>query len=579
MRRFLKIILSLLVILIIVAAAVPFLVPADKLKDEILAQIEAHTGRKVSIEHVSFSILPSIALDAEGVTVGNPAWAGGGDMAQIKTLKLGLELLPLLHKEYHLKELTLEQPVLMLVKQHGRANWDFGNTENKETAISPAGQETKSGNTGSPHKSLGDLHLDVIAIKDGSATYKDDASPRAETISDLNFTLKAPDLSQKADISLSMLLNGQKTDIALTLDKPLAFEDGSPTNVDLKASYGPYDFTWIGTAVEKGGIPSLTGKLTIPSLDTTTLPQKDSSGAKEQKSTASASAPKPGNASRWSDAPIRLDGLARANADLQFSIGSLTLPKTTLKDINASLRLQGGNLQLATNPVNAYGGTLQLSLSVNTAGVMNINFTAAKAQAEPLLHDFASYDRVSGVVDLKTALNASGTSQRALINSLAGSGSVAFRDGKLKGVNLAAMLRNPGKGVSGSDEEGTDFSELSGTFTVARGIVTTNDFKMNSPLLRVTGAGTADLPNWQEHFLLKPMLVASLQGQDGKDAAGIVVPVDVEGTLDHPHYQPDLKAALQDNLNTLKDPARLKQGVKNLKENLLNGGGLGNLLR
>ena len=55
---------------------------------------------------------------------------------------------------------------------------------------------------------------------------------------------------------------------------------------------------------------------------------------------------------------------------------------------------------------------------------------------------------------------------------------------------------------------------------------------------------------------LKPALVASLQGQGGKNAPGIVVPVKVEGPLDHPSYTPDFAAMLKDNLT---DPGRIKR--------------------
>jgi AsmA protein len=142
-----------------------------------------------------------------------------------------------------------------------------------------------------------------------------------------------------------------------------------------------------------------------------------------------------------------------------------------------------------------------------------------------------------------------------------------FKNGKLKGVNLLGLLKNP-NGAQGSDDS-TDFSEFSGTYTIAKGVMTTNDLKLAAPLLRMTGAGTVDLPNWQDNLLLKPTLVASRQGQSSKgDESGIVIPVAVEGPLDHPRYKPDLRAALQENL---KDPGKLRDNVRSL---LKGGGGL-----
>ncbi len=572
MRRVLKIILSLVILLIVVAIAVPFFVPADKIKDEVLAQIEAKTGREVSIDHVKFAIFPTIALDAETVKIGNPAWALGGNMAEIKTLKVGLELLPLLHGEVKLKELTLDQPVILLIQQKGRANWNFAKAETQKTEEASKPQAGSKQATNKTMAMLNDLHLAQITIKDGVINFRDEIAGKTENITGINLSLVAPNLSEKAELEFSAVYGGKDVKINLTLDKPFAFEIGSLTDVTLKAGYGALDFSWVGKAsLKPDGRPILTGKVTIPSLDVAALSQKDES---KDTTPSKAAAPAKEGASHWSDAPIKLDALGQADADLTISIGSLKMPQTTLDNINTDIHLAQGNLSMKIGPVNAYGGTVKLSVGASAAGAVNVALLAEHAQAEPLLHDFAGYDRVSGTIDIETKLSTYGNSQRTFVGALSGTGSFHFKDGKLKGVDLAGLLHN----LTGAQDTnaGTAFSELSGTYTVAKGIISNNDLKMSSPLLRVTGAGTADLPNWQENFLLKPSLVASLQGQGGKDAPGITIPVKVEGPLDHPHYQPDLQGLLQDNL---KDPAKLKDTVKGLKDTLKQNGGLKGLLR
>jgi AsmA protein len=573
MARFLKIVLGLIVLLILVAVAVPFIVPADKIKNEVLAQIEAKTGRKVTIDHVSFTLFPVLGLSAESAVIGNPSWAPG-NMAEVKSLKVGMELMPLLHGEYKLKELTLEQPVIVLIKQQGKANWQLEEKKEAQKAESAQTGETPAAAESRPRGAVPDLHLDKISITDGTVTYKD--GNKVQTISGINLSIKAPDLSEKADIDLSMLYAGKKLGAALSLDKPLALASGGTAGIDLKADYGALSFNWKGTAAMAGGIPDITGRIDIPSLNTADLSQKGESGGAEPAEerphgTASSGAAPQANASRWSDAPIKLDGLKAANASLEIALGKLTLPKTTLENIVVKLKLAGGDLQVQSNPLQAYGGTVNLSLNATSAGAINLAFAANGAEAEPLLHDFANYDRVSGTIALQAKLAMSGGSQRAFINSLSGNGSVAFKNGKLKGVNLAGLIHNVTRRITGgsqSEDDSTAFSDLSGTFTISRGIVTTRDFRMDSPLLRVTGEGDADLPNWQEHFLLKPKLVASLTGQGGGNEAGLTIPVKVDGPLDHPHYAPDLEAALKENLG---DPSKLKDNVKNLKQ-LVPGG-------
>ena len=555
MGRFFKIVITLILLVLVTAIAVPLVVPAEEIKVKLLAQIKSTTGYDISMDKVSFRLFPTVALTADNVKIANPAWVGGGNMAEIKTLKVGLELMPLLHKQVNLKELTLEHPVLSLVKQQNRANWDMG-TPAARAAGEPQSKAESAEKTSS---ALEQLHLDKIEITDAVITFRDDTTHKTQSFKDFDLTLKAPNLSKEAKIIFSGVYEGKKITFDAKLENPFAFSSGKQTGADLKVGYDKLSFTWKGTvALKNSNHPVITGAIAIPAIDTDDFAGKNAGGK-------TSSAPPPSSGARWSDAPISLEALKSADADLTVSIGKLKTPKTTLSDLSFAIKLTNGALSVKANPINAYSGVINLALTASAAGNVSMDFAVAKAQAEPFLHDFGGYDRLSGTIDLQTKLNASGHSQRGFISTLAGSGSAHFKDGKLKGPNIAAMLRNL-TGAQNS-EEGTEFSELSGTFTAARGVITNNDLKMSSPLLRMTGAGTADLPGWQEHFLLKPTLVASLQGQGGKDASGITVPIIVEGPLDHPSYRPDVKAALEENL---KDPAKLKENLGNLKDTFKN---------
>src|SRR3546814_10385524 len=76
-------------------------------------------------------------------------------------------------------------------------------------------------------------------------------------------------------------------------------------------------------------------------------------------------------------------------------------------------------------------------------------------------------------------------------------GAVVFRDGAIKGINIAAMLRNISTAAidqSFDEAATTDFAELSGTFTIDKGIVTNKDLSLVAPLVRMTGEGQIPLP-------------------------------------------------------------------------------------
>src|SRR3546814_15211776 len=74
-----------------------------------------------------------------------------------------------------------------------------------------------------------------------------------------------------------------------------------------------------------------------------------------------------------------------------------------------------------------------------------------------------------------------GASQRELVGNLAGNGAVVFRDGAIKGINIAALVRNISTAAldqSFDEAATTDFAELSGTFTIDKGIVTNDDLSL-----------------------------------------------------------------------------------------------------
>ncbi len=101
----------------------------------------------------------------------------------------------------------------------------------------------------------------------------------------------------------------------------------------------------------------------------------------------------------------------------------------------------------------------------------------------------------------------------------------------------------------------TDFTELSGSYTITDGLLQNGDLMMQAPLVRVTGAGQVDMPPQTLDYNVEAKLVASLEGQGGSDAlAGLPIPVHAYGPWDNLSY--DVDYATMFNAAAL-DPARL----------------------
>ncbi len=305
--------------------------------------------------------------------------------------------------------------------------------------------------------------------------------------------------------------------------------------------------------VETGGArPVISAKLELDKLDLNNYV-----GGAPQGGTAATAKPAPqaGKApSDWSDEPIDLSPLKAADADLAFTVGGIELQKLKIGRSRLEAKLKDGLLAANLAELNLYGGKGQGRVDLDGRGAapaLKATLALADVEAEPLLKDAADSDRLSGKGSFDFDGAASGKSQRALVSALNGKGKFAFHDGAIKGINLGAMVRN----VEGAflnpkaqETQKTDFSALTGTYTITNGILNNKDLEMVSPLLRVTGAGTVDMPKRTVDYRITPKVVASTQGEGGAFAKkGLTVPVVVSGRWDDLHYQPDLAAAIQEN--------------------------------
>lgn len=286
-----------------------------------------------------------------------------------------------------------------------------------------------------------------------------------------------------------------------------------------------------------GVVPSIDAKLTADKFDLNPYIPKTEKQAFLSLISDAQAAPQ-----GWDTKPINFSGLKAANVKLTLQAAELLYQETTLNKLALNLQLAGGALAVNIPHVELYSGTAKIAATANSGGAVSANLVINNVQIEPLLKDFANFDRLSGVANVSTSVTGQGTSQQAIVSSLGGKGDIKINDGEIHGVNIAQIVSNAKAMVTGADTSGdkTKFSELGGTYAITQGIVKNEDLVMKAPLLRLTGAGTVDLPNRYVNYRLNPSLVATLQGQGGKDKTGLEIPVMVEGNFEKLKFTPDL---------------------------------------
>ena len=310
-----------------------------------------------------------------------------------------------------------------------------------------------------------------------------------------------------------------------------------------------------------GAVPKITGDLNLGAIDLDALTGKPGASAAGNGGDGASG---PARASTgWSTAPIDLTGLKTVDADLALAFDSLTSGKFTVGATQAQAALQGGRLALTIKQAQLYSGTLA---GVVRAGPGSIaaDLKALGINIEALMMALSGKSRLQGKTDLSMNVTARGNSQAAWVSSLGGNGALKVVDGALKGINIGSFLRNAKQGnFFSSDSESTDFSDLTATYTIARGVLSNSDLAMKSPALRVAGSGSANLPNKTLNYRLVPTIAETSRGQGGKDdVAGFAIPLLISGPWSNPSVTPDLKGLLQEGLS---NPGSIRQLIENPK--------------
>ncbi len=325
-------------------------------------------------------------------------------------------------------------------------------------------------------------------------------------------------------------------------------------------------------------VPKLTGALALDRLDANVyLADGSSSGGQGAPSSGGAS-----GSTGWSDAPIDLSGLKAIDTDLKLSVDEILFQELTIGKSALDVLMNGGKLTAKLTELALYEGSGVGQLVLDGSGAtpsVGANFNLSGLSAYPFLKDAAAFERIEGLGAFNFDVTTRGKSQKAMMSALNGSGAVTFTDGAIRGINIAQLSRNVFAAATSGWESGgaqsTDFSELGGTFSITRGILTNNDFKMLGPLVRVTGKGTVNMPDQTLNYRVEPKLAATLEGQGGSgDVTGIEVPIVISGPWSNPSFTPDL-AAIISNPDGIKDviDSVKEDGGKGLLQGILGGGG------
>lgn len=290
----------------------------------------------------------------------------------------------------------------------------------------------------------------------------------------------------------------------------------------LKASAGPLNITGSAAFRKNGPRPFISADLATSELLLDLFqpaPKKTTSTATARgRAAASANGSAPAVANeRWSREPIDLAGLGDVDADLKIRMAGLVQDRIRLAEPSLDAGLKNGRLDLRSFKAGLFGGTVAAKGTVDTglkAPSMAFDVTASSVDLASVSKTFAEQVRVSGPLSANASLKTAGSSVAALVSELGGSGALSGKvqiiatqreQQAIGAIGLAtALFGNKVKELKqvGSltsvlvEAFGRNPADLSGNFTINRGIVRTNDTVLDGAGTKAVTVGMADFPQW-----------------------------------------------------------------------------------
>ena len=288
---------------------------------------------------------------------------------------------------------------------------------------------------------------------------------------------------------------------------------------DITGKLGPVKLT--GNAVLKlgGARPKLSAELAMSEI----IADMFLPVPAPEKSFAAKASPIPGGlapgdgapgaaAERWSRQPIDFSPLKLIDVDVRLETPALNYREFRAENTRLDIKLVNGVLDIKRLDGAVFGGAFALKGRIsapekaNAPGQANISIEVTGADIHRLLGDLAGIDTAQGRANVTMSLNSNGRSSFELVSALAGKGRIEVTNGAVKGINLARInarlkrLNQPTDLFSlvqtATSGGKTKFSTINGTFTIAKGVVTTRDMHMVAEGGEGRAAGFADFPRW-----------------------------------------------------------------------------------
>jgi AsmA protein len=516
MKSPIKIIGIVVAVLLVVVIAIPFLIDVNAFRPRIETEISAALGRPVTVGNLHLSLL-SGSVSADDLSIGDDPAFGKGPFIRAKTLKVGVEMMPLIFsKALHVTNLTLEKPEVSLQRSTS-GKWNFSSLGTKEAKESVK-TSTPAAPSSNPDLSVGQLSIDhgLISITEPPA--------KPHVYDNVDIKVEGFSFTSTFPFSLSADLPGGGS---VTLDGkagPIDQADAASTPFDAKIKVKQLDLAASGFVESASGVA---GSVDFEGTVNSDGKQLHSNG------TANAAklrlSPKGSAAGRAVQVSYAINHNLETQAG-QLQQGDIHIGKA-LTQLTGTYRMQG---QTTTLDMKMSGQAMpvdELEAMLPALGVILPSGSSLKGGT------------------LSTSLGISGATDKLIIV-----GPVKLSDTKLAGFNLASKMSAVSALTGAKSEPDTTIQNLSTDARVAPEGITTSNLNLTVPALGViTGNGTvspAGALSYKMNASLSGGVAGGLTELAGMGGKGSGIPFLIEGTTSDPKFVPDVKGMLGNQMKS-----------------------------
>lgn len=414
MKRLVVGLAGILLIVALVVIVVPFLLPKDAIRQEVVARFEETTGWRLRLDgDVDLSLAPGFGLIAESVGISGAAGADGVEFAKVERIDFGLSWGALFGGRVQITHIELESPEILLeIGPDGVTSWaprrrfpfdDRWNVAvkangNGEEGAADDGEAARSAVKSEDVASapfLQRIGVDRLTIYNGTITYADARKQSRHRLEDVDLELALPALDGPASLSGALTYGGIRAQADGELAAPLSLSKGGSSAVELGVKALDSEFTVAGTV---SGAPA--ADLKIEGDGESSLALLRAAGL----------------------APPEDPGAFAFTAKIEASPDRVTVSevKAGIGEIAATA---SGRLELG-------GSVPSFAARVEASGIDLADALVLAGRSEA----------ASGTISADIAVRGAGADQASLLGSLDVNGRIGLERGSISGLGLAGAL-------------------------------------------------------------------------------------------------------------------------------------------